>query len=95
MKYLKLIYLVLVFHLPVWKWNYRAHKYRFLDDMPKWMQRAIHIRNQYESDNGLIDGFYWFNIGRFYIRKYHSLPMKSVFKQSDNHLLVWRRATDL
>jgi len=91
MKYVKLVYLVIVFHLPVWRWKYKNHKYRFLNDMPRWMQEAIRIRNDYESDNGLLDCFYWAKAWRFYVRKFHSHPMENVFACSDKHLFVFKR----
>lgn len=90
MKYLTLIYLVTVFHIPVWS----AAKNRFYDDMPKWMRKAIRVRNEYERKNGLLDCFYWAKVGRLYVRKYHSLPIRSVFAYSPRHLFVWKRATD-
>ncbi len=88
MKSLKLIYLVLVFSLPVWK----LPKYRFLDDMPKWMQTAIRVRNEYRRVNGLLDVFYLAKVGRLYVRDPHSYPMGSVWKHSRKHLFAWKYA---
>jgi hypothetical protein len=84
-----IIYLVIVFHFPVWKFGYKNYKYRFFDNMPRWMQEALSIRNNYERKYELLDVFYWFRLGRFYIRKYHSNPANT-FKQSHKHLFCWR-----
>ena len=91
MKYLKLLYITIVFHFPVWKPGYKNHKYRFIESFPSWMLFSIKLRNEFERVNSLSNCFYWFKFGRFYIRKNYSHPMKNVFMQSNNHLFVFAR----
>lgn len=88
MRIFLLIYLVVIFHLPMWKVGYKKNKYRFIEDMPKWMKVAINIRNNYESNQKLSSVFYWAKFGKFYIRKYHSHLDRSVFFSSEKHLFV-------
>jgi hypothetical protein len=90
MKYLTLMYLIIVFHLPSWKHCHLEGKYRYLDKMPYWMKKAIRVRNEYERKYGLLDCFYWFKLGRFYIRNDHSYPAACWFKYSDRHLFCWK-----
>ena len=87
---MKLIYLIIVFHLPVWRWK----RYRYLNDMPRWMQLTIRLRNDFERENELLKVFYWFKLGRFYIRKFHSHPMRTAYKASYKHLFVWKKRNE-
>ena len=90
MKLLTLIYLIFVFHLPVWKTGYLNYKYRYTDDMPNWMIKAINIRNAYENKY-CPDNFYWFNFSIFYIRKDYSIPSFEDFYYDEKHLFVIKK----
>ena len=89
-KYSTLIYLIFVFHLPVWNPGYKHSKYRYLHDMPLWMQRAIHRRNEYERKHTNNDYFYWLRLGRLYIRKNYCYPCAGAFKYSNKSLFCWK-----
>jgi len=91
MRFFIFMYLLVIFHLPVWTHGYRNHKYRCIGDMPAWMSNAISIRNKFERNNNLIDVFYWLKVGRFYIRKRHSMPAGDLFYASRKHLFVIKK----
>jgi len=80
-KFFKLIYLTIVFHHPVFRKGLLIH------DLPKWAVYAIEIRNKFESNRTT---WYWFRLGRFYVRGIYNFPQSDIFTYSKNPLFVWR-----
>jgi len=56
----------------------------------KFWINSVDLLNSLRDENG--DAFYFFKIGRLYIRDPHAYPMKSMWTSSSYHPFCWRKS---